>query len=55
MKDIEKKDLPDVPGGNSPGDGGCFPQFPIVPGEPIGPFPDPVPAPNDSQPFVLEK
>jgi hypothetical protein len=42
MKEIEKKDVPDVSGGISP-EGGCFPVLPGYPTDPIRPFPDPVP------------
>jgi len=53
MKDIEKKDHPEVSGGFSPDDDGCFPRMPIIiPREPIGPFPEPLPGPGDPEPFV---
>lgn len=54
MKDIEKKDLPEVSGGISPRD--YFPPPPTdIGGEPIGPLPEPVPGPDNPQPFVLEQ
>lgn len=56
MKDIEKNDTSDVPGGFSPGDGGCYPPLPnLVPDDPYGPLPKPLPGINDPNPFVLEK
>jgi hypothetical protein len=50
MKDIDQKDAPDVSGGYSPLDEGCFPPLPW-PGEfpptPVGPCPEPQPCPID--------
>jgi hypothetical protein len=54
MKEIERKDAPDVSGGFVPEDGGCFPPFPNpidFPPNPIGPFPEPVPSPLEPVPF----
>ena len=41
MKEIEKKDTPDVSGGWRPDDGGCIPIVPIIPlpGGPLIPMP----------------
>ena len=54
MKEIDKKDTPDVSGGYTPRDGGCIPTLPTLPGstgvptigpvipdalEPIDPYP----------------
>ncbi len=46
MKEIDRKHLPDIPGGRTPGDNGCVPSFPEpleYPPNPLGPFPGPVP------------
>ena len=56
MKEIEKKDAPDVSGGYSPDDDGCFPPPPIdYPQNPIGPFPEPLASPLDPAPFAPVK
>ena len=54
MKDIAKKDLPDVSGGISPGN--YLPQPPVdIGGDPLGPISEPRPGIDDPQPFVLEQ
>lgn len=53
MKDIDPKNPPEVPGGYSPGDGGCFPPFPFpgdYPPNPIGPYPQPIIRPAEPPP-----
>ena len=48
MKDIEKKDLPEVSGGISVEDDEIFPQPRIdIPGERVWPLPEPMPTPID--------
>lgn len=50
MKDIDKKDAPDVPGGFAIGDNGCIPSLPLAgdyPPGPFGPRSDPQPNPVD--------
>jgi hypothetical protein len=50
MKDIERKDAPDVSGGYSI-IGPCLPEFPDYPQWPIvgpGPVPNPLPGPDHS-------
>lgn len=54
MKEIERNDPEEVPGGFRPGDNGCIPPvtMPVeYPTYPIGPFPEPVPGPTDPEPF----
>lgn len=46
MKEIEKKDEPEVSGGHT-SDGGCFPMPVGFPPGPIVPFPDPIPNKTD--------
>lgn len=53
MKEIDKKEVPDVSGGYAP-EVGCFPPFPVpidYPKTPIGPFPEPHPGVDDPSPF----
>jgi hypothetical protein len=54
MKDIETKDVPEIPGGIAPGRDRCIPPVgpPLVdyPPYPIGPIPIPVPDPVIDRP-----
>jgi len=51
MKEIEKKDEPEVSGGYT--EGGCFPTPVGYPTSPIVPFPDPEPWPGPVDPVQL--
>ncbi len=54
MKEIDKKEAPEVSGGYSPGDDGCLPKFPNPfedPLYPVKPFPEPITLPNDPASF----
>lgn len=58
MKDIDKKDAPDVSGGFSPDDSGCSPRFPFsidYPPNPDMPFPEPPRSFDDPVPVVNVK
>ena len=46
MKDIDKKDAPDISGGYTVGDEVSGPAIVDYPPIPFGPFPDPIPDPT---------